>query len=350
MAPAASPRVLVIGAGVVGLTTAVEIQRALPEAAVTIFAAQTAEDLKSTRYTSSWAGAHHVTLEGPGLQRDCEVDTFKALWALAHDDPSVPLLVCPQTEVFEDASKADFMRKNLSSFMPDVKPLEPSALPEGCTAGLSFTTIALDTPNYLPWLAQRFRAAGGTVVRRELGKLSDAPLDEFDAVVNCSGLGALTLVGDDSMYPIRGQTVLVRAPWIRSGITRSGSDNWTYIIPRKQGDVIVGGTRGIDDWHEQPRPETASEILARGLKLCPALLPEAKRASMRVEDIDVVEHGCGFRPARKGGVRIELDHVAAPDGRSLPLVHNYGHAGAGFQMSIGSATRAVDLLRSALAS
>ena len=83
---------------------------------------------------------------------------------------------------------------------------------------------------------------------------------------------------------------------------------------------------------------------------------------MRVEDIDVVEHGwsvalrqprsprSGFRPARKGGVRIELDHVAAPDGRSLPLVHNYGHAGAGFQMSIGSATRAVDLLRSALAS
>ena len=89
-------------AGVVGLTTAVEIQRALPAAAVTIFAAQTAEDLKSTRYTSSWAGAHHVTLEGPGLQRDCEVDTFKALWALAHDDPSVPLLVCPQTEVLPD--------------------------------------------------------------------------------------------------------------------------------------------------------------------------------------------------------------------------------------------------------
>ena len=151
------------------------------------------------------------------------------------------------------------MRENLS-FMPDVKALEPSALPEGCTAGLSFTTIALDTPNYLPWLAQRFRAAGGTVVRRELGKLTDAPLDDFDAVVNCSGLGALTLVGDDSMYPIRGQTVLVRAPWIRSGITRSGSDNWSalsvrcradraaYIIPRKQGDVIVGGTRGINDW------------------------------------------------------------------------------------------------------
>lgn len=119
------------------------------------------------------------------------------------------------------------MHDNLAGFMPDLRRLDPATLPEGCAAGLSFTTIALDTPHYLPWLADRIRKAGGTFVRRELATLADAPLGDFDAVFNCSGLGALTLVGDKDMYPIRGQTVLVRAPWVRSGITRSGTDTWS---------------------------------------------------------------------------------------------------------------------------
>ena len=29
--------------------------------------------------------------------------------------------------------------------------------------------------------------------------------DNFDVIINCSGLGALKLAGDDSVFPIRGQ-------------------------------------------------------------------------------------------------------------------------------------------------
>lgn len=45
-------------------------------------------------------------------------------------------------------------------------------------------------------------------------------------------------------------------------------------------------------------------ILERGLALCPELLPEDKRAQGRIEDLDVIEAGCGLRPTRKGGLRI----------------------------------------------
>jgi hypothetical protein len=42
------------------------------------------------------------------------------------------------------------------------------------------------------------------------------------------------------VYPIRGQVVLIRAPWVRFGRTKSETDGtWTYIIPRRSGDVSL---------------------------------------------------------------------------------------------------------------
>lgn len=48
----------------------------------------------------------------------------------------------------------------------------------------------------------------------------------------------------------------------------------------------------------------------------------------------------GIRPYRKGGVRIEREEAAGK-----ALVHNYGHGGAGYTLSWGSAKAAVDLVK-----
>lgn len=37
----------------------------------------------------------------------------------------------------------------------------------------------------------------------------------------------------------------------------------------------------------------------------------------------IVEEGCGFRPVRKGGVRIEADNLNL-NGKDLPVIYNYG--------------------------
>ena len=60
-----------------------------------------------------------------------------------------------------------------------------------------------------------------------------------DAVIVAVGLGARFLGGveDKAMYPVRGQTVLVRAPWVRFGKTEIKESDLTYIIPRRSGDV-----------------------------------------------------------------------------------------------------------------
>ena len=69
---------------------------------------------------------------------------------------------------------------------------------------------------------------------------SDGKVSDVDAVIVCAGIGARSLGGveDKAVYPIRGQTVLLRAPWVRFGRTLIDTDGLrTYVIPRNSGDV-----------------------------------------------------------------------------------------------------------------
>lgn len=134
------------------------------------------------------------------------------------------------------------------------KILTPTELLPNTVAGISFETVTIDVPIYLNYLMSRFLAGGGSVVRGSVQHIKQViesgtrlfsggkPLSAPDAVVVCAGLGARTLGGveDKSVYPLRGQTVLLRAPWIKFGKTISSNDGlWTYIIPRRSGDVSL---------------------------------------------------------------------------------------------------------------
>jgi len=233
----------------------------------------------------------------------------------------------------------------------------------GSASGFSFDTLTVDVPVYLNYLLSRFLAGGGKIVRgsvQHINQLLEGGASVFgdksstlpDALIVCVGLGALTLGGveDKAMHPIRGQTVLVRAPWIRDVRILYGENNVTYLIPRRSGDVVVGGTFDPDDWYPIPRPETTRAILERAFAFSPDLTsPEARaQGNVTLDDIAVVEEGCGLRPGRKGGVRLEVEWVNVAR-REVPLIHNYGHGPYGFQSSWGSASVAMTLLESALA-
>ena len=118
--------------------------------------------------------------------------------------------------------------------------------------GVSFTTVSIDVPIYLNYLLTQFLGSGGRILRGSVqhinqiieggtslfsgGNINDLPPD---AVVVAVGLGARFLGGveDTAMYPVRGQTVLVRAPWVRFGKTEATESGLTYICPRRSGDV-----------------------------------------------------------------------------------------------------------------
>jgi len=222
-------------------------------------------------------------------------------------------------------------------------------------------------PIYLNYLLTQFLAAGGAILRgyvQHIHQVIEGGAHNYpggagarppDAVVVCAGIGARFLGGveDTSVYPIRGQTVIVRAPWVRFGRMEVTEDIKTYIIPRRSGDAVVGGTEIANDWYPSPRPETMRDILERAVVLCPELAPPEIRTERKptVDDVllHVVGEGCGLRPARKGGVRLEIEWTEGVGGRGkVPIIHNYGHGGFGYQTSWGSSSRALKLLEKAL--
>ena len=134
--------------------------------------------------------------------------------------------------------------------------LSLDSLVPGALAGTTFTTVNVDTPVYLPYLLSRFLSRGGKIARGSVQHVSQVieggpglfrrgrvDAEPVHAVIACPGLGARTLGGveDKDMYPVRGQVVIVRAPWITFGRTVSHAADgfWTYIIPRRSGDVRV---------------------------------------------------------------------------------------------------------------
>lgn len=103
---------------------------------------------------------------------------------------------------------------------------------------------------YLKYLLSKFNEKGGRVVRASIQHIAQVAEGAFtdsvkpEALVICAGIGARFLGGveDKDVYPIRGQTILLRAPWIKFGRTQSSVDGlWTYIIPRRSGDVLSLG-------------------------------------------------------------------------------------------------------------
>ncbi|KAG5643697.1 hypothetical protein DXG03_009746 [Asterophora parasitica] len=367
--------VVVLGAGVVGLTTAVKIQE-LGGFNVSIVADVLPTDEKTTKYTSFWA---------------MDLETFKVMWELSEPGTETAkyFMRIEQTEYYTDFKYLPPLDR-----MPNFKVLAQEALPEGIVHGSTFSTLTIDTPNYLPYLARRLVAAGGQLVRgsvQHIDQVLEGGAGIFletngtktpqrpDAVVVCTGLGTRFLGGveDKAMHPIRGQTVLVRAPWINFGRTIGNGTSWTYVIARHSGDVILGGTRAVDDWYPLPRPEATRDILERTFAMCPELAPPEVRTE-RTPTLDdvlplVIEEGCGFRPGRTGGIRLDVEWRVAGSSakaKAVPVVFNYGyvslqgslecicsrgrrnvsdrHGGYGFQSSWGSADIAARLLEEAI--
>ncbi|CAE6463510.1 unnamed protein product [Rhizoctonia solani] len=354
-------QVVVIGAGVVGLSTAIRIQEL--GHTVTIIAECLPGDKKSIDFTSPWAGAHHVSLAG-GDKRQQEMDreTFKVMWKMS--EPNDPAERCfmrvPQQEHFCGTKEA---YQGLE-VMPEFRELGKTELTQGADSGMAFNTITIDTPVYLPYLLSTFLGKGGAVVRAKVMHVSQVAQGAFtsakpDAIVVCAGIGARSLGGveDKDVYPVRGQVVLIRAPWVKFGRTKSEADDtWTYVIPRRSGDVILGGTKGVNDWYPSPRPATIDDIISRTLAIAPEIAPPSSREGGKKPTVDdvkgiMIESGCGFRPTRKGGIRLETGSVDWTDEgvkKQTPLVFNYGHGGYGYQSSWGSAKLAVHLLKGVL--
>lgn len=306
-------RVIVVGAGVVGLSCAVRLAEAGYEVAVF------ARDLPLETTSAVAAAVCYPYLAAP---RDKVIRWSKATYdefvELSADEESVRLR--EGSEYLVDATPDPWW----AGAVPDLR--RATGLPDGFADGWTFTTPVVEMPAYLPYLVRRLEDAGGTLTRAAFSALPN----HADIVVNCTGLGSRRMAGDDTLTPVRGQVLYVDQPGLeRWLIADKGQDQLTYVVPRAH-DVVVGGTSQAGDWNLSPDPGTAEAMLARAVELVP-LLGKAEVRSHRV----------GLRPARPA-IRCE---ASTTNGRLL--VHCYGHGGAGVTVSWGCATEVLSLIQAA---
>ncbi|MEV6117072.1 FAD-dependent oxidoreductase [Streptomyces sp. NPDC052109] len=298
---------IVVGSGVVGLTTAVVLAESGRR--VRVWAREPAE-----RTTSAVAG-------GLWWPYRIEPEPLVGAWALESLAVFGELADRPEETGVRlvDGVHRGTRLDELGAWAGRVPGLR--AVAEGLAARLP----VIDMPVHLAWLRERLARAGGVVEVREVADLAAVPAP---VVVNCTGLGARSLVPDPAVRPVRGQLVVVENPGITTWFTSVGHsrDTSTYFIPQP-GGLLLGGTAEEDDWSLDPDPATAETIVAR----CAVVRPEIAGAR-------VLDHRVGLRPVREA---VRLEREPLPGGRVL--VHDYGHGGAGVTVAWGCAREAAGL-------
>ena len=307
------PEVLVIGAGVSGLTTAICLAEA--GCGVTVAAARRAPLITSAAAGAIW-GPHLVGID-ERVTRWGAV-TLARLAELAAD-PASGVHLASGVAASTDGQAAPF---DWAAAMESVRLCDPAELPDGYAVGWRLTSPIVSMSVYLGYLAARLDRAGGKLREAQFGSLAEAAeTTGTQVIVNCSGIGSRYLVPDPGLVPVRGQVVVVENPGLSEFFLGAGdAPSEIYYFPH--GDIVVlGGTEEEGNWSLDPDPATAERIL----RACAAVQP-------RLAGATVTAHRVGLRPVRPS-VRLEAE---ALDGGTV-LVHNYGHGGAGVTLSWGCA-------------
>ncbi|MFJ3905301.1 FAD-dependent oxidoreductase [Streptomyces sp. NPDC090025] len=314
--------VIVVGAGVVGLTSAIRLaERGLR---VLVWSRDPAAGTTSAVAGALW---WPYRIEPEAEVGDWSLASLRVYEELAADPTATGVRLVPGVHADTVlAGLGDWARR-----VPGLRQLPPDEVPGPYEAGLAARLPLVDMPVHLEWLRARAAELGVRVERRAVGGFAEAAA-HARTVVDCAGLGARELAGDGALRAVRGQLVLVENPGVDSWFTAADkeSSETTYFFPQP-GRLILGGTaeEGVEDL--VPDPATAARIVAR----CSEVRPEIAGAR-------VLGHRVGLRPARAGGVRNERD--PAPLSGGGMLVHNYGHGGAGVTVAWGCADRVAELV------
>ena len=356
-------RVLVIGAGVSGLTTALCVRQRGYD--VVVVADRFAPDLTSVVAGALWewppAVCGHHRDEG-SLQRSrawCR-RSYEAFFALACDSgtgvyvrPAHFYFRQPLEENPLELRKVSELQPHVHGFRRGPALIERSGVSPAAGVQDAYVYLApmVDTDTYMDWLLDKVVAAGCDVRQGHVdGPLVDREQElrrqyGVDAIVNCTGLGAIELTGED-MYPLRGALVYVHNDGIdMPRVTAAhcmaydeaiGGQNMIFIVPRGADLLVLGGLVEPGEWSTDLTLDSYP-ALREMWQRCVEFLPVLRHTRLYAQRPVRV----GLRPARPRNVRLERE----PGTR---IVHNVGHGGSGVTFSWGCSEEVADLLEAML--
>ncbi|XP_050680120.1 D-aspartate oxidase isoform X1 [Leptidea sinapis] len=327
-----SPKIAVLGAGVVGSTVAKILQEQVRNVDITIIA----DNFREETVSAVAAGIFRPSTSFRGATAEITKRWINNSWYFWQDilkssESAQAGVISFGTYIFSKENYHNTRNHLIEDLVPIYRAVDENELKicgEGWKYGSYFNTVKIGCDNYLPWVERSFVANGGKVVQKYINSFSSLP--EYDLVFNCTGLGAKYLCNDHDLVPIRGQIFKVKAPWLKTAFY---GDYDTYIIPGHDGVATLGGVRQYNSYNRDVCKYDAAAIMERCVQLLPAL-----------KNAEVVAQKVGLRPHRVP-VRVEREIIDR-----VKVVHCYGHGGYGVTCAPGTAIDAVniglDLLRS----
>ncbi len=247
----------VLGSGVVGLTTARELQRRGFD--VTIYAAAVPPDTTSNMSLAGWtptSGLVTFSLRTPAWD-----EQFRTAARIAYR--RLQLLIGPKYGVTwinnyaptDNAASAGGGNVLLPEELQDSHELlQPGEHPFATKYCIVRTEMRIEPSIYLDALMHDFLMFGGKVVIRKFETPADVAMLSQSLVVNCTGLGAKALFNDPDLVPLKGQLVVL-VPQAEVNYATSGGNRTVsaepgvgiHMMSRSDG-IILGGTSEKDVW------------------------------------------------------------------------------------------------------
>ncbi|KAI5965632.1 uncharacterized protein KGF55_000994 [Candida pseudojiufengensis] len=358
-------QIVIVGAGILGLTTAQTISEKLNELGfkheITIIAQYGPHNLEMNdslttynEYVSPWAGAHFrpfpITTKEQKEEMKMTRQTLKYFKYLSENYKECSIKFIKGVEFIENPNEyyQDYAKYGYSEGLENFEKLEtkPGIL------GFQYDTWVLNPTLYLQYiyfkLLLEFKIK---FISKKLNSLSEinSIIQGNPIIINCSGNGLKYNGGvDPDSFPIRGQTLLLNpGPNYKSDKTvtiqlKDGS--WVFTIPRPyNGGVILGGTKQINDTSLEVRDEDTKYLE----KLGSIYFPELQKINAETNKpyFDIIRINVALRPGRKGGLNNSIEKFN--DNKQF-VINNYGAGGMGYELSYGSSLKTFENLLSIL--
>lgn len=378
-ATASSPRVLVIGGGVIGLVTSwAMLDKGYH---VTIISKEWASYSSKQRLASQIAGAlwefppavcgqhtdaislakskrwsmvaYHIWDQMsaiPELSTASGVRMKPANFFFLHPIEEDPAQLSKMKEIVASGVRG-FVR---STGLMEKRHIDPSY---GAVDAYEHLAPIIDTDQCMSWLMKLVQVKGATLMTETLkGDILD--LEEglrrrfgVDVILNATGLAGAEVAGDSSCYPIRGGLIRVindgtDFPKAEAALTISADaahskNEIVFLVPRNDNILLIGGITESHEWDLDLTLE--SPIIKRMRARCESFLPGLKNARLD-PDCPLSQ---GLRPFRQKNVRVERE-LRKKGRKPSRIVHSYGHGGAGWSLCFGCASDVLSLIDEAL--
>jgi D-amino-acid oxidase len=318
-----SKKIVVIGAGVIGITTAITLLE--QNYKVTVISKDKPFATNSDIAVASW---HPSSNKRPLLQRLCieSLPVFDELSKVAGSGVSW-ISVVKYMKTYDSYKENPWMKlvKSKAEFSPSI------VTSEVYPYRLMLRVPLADVNFYRPFLFRLFEKLGGKLEQVKIESFTDLT-GSYDAIINCSGWETKYLQRDARVHPIRGQTTILEVPAdYKTPISFGNGHLNAYAIFRPEShDCVIGTTYKVNDCKTAISQKEMEEIFAK----VSAFIPDIRQFKVKQDKV-------GLRCGRQD-VHIKSEWLS-----DTLLVHCYGHNSSGFSASWASAKEVLKLCEAA---